>query len=107
LQPDRPVFTVNGSRTEPIILRAESYRKHIHIKLPDGFTVDELPTAVKKKSEWGGFSLSFEQKAGELVVEEDWKTEASTSPPGEYKEVKQFFDQSGGADQQQAVLVKN
>jgi hypothetical protein len=107
LQPDRRIFPVNETRAEPIMLRAETYRKHVRIKLPAGFTVDELPQAVKQHSEWGEFSLTFEQKAGELVMEEDLKTDAVTLPPDRYKEVKTFFDQFNGADQQQAVLVKN
>ncbi|MFL6463932.1 MAG: hypothetical protein ACJ73N_05935 [Bryobacteraceae bacterium] len=51
--------------------------------------------------------LTFEQKPGELVIEEDLKTEAVTLPPDQYREVKMFFDQFSGADHQQAVLVKN
>jgi hypothetical protein len=92
---------------EPIVLRAEDYRKHVHIKLPDGFTVDEMPEPVGQQSPWGQFSLSSEQKPGELVMEEELKTEAVTLPPDQYREVKKFFDQFSGADQQQAVLVKN
>jgi hypothetical protein len=107
IEPTHPVFPVNNARTEPIILRAENYRKHIHIRLPEGFTVDEMPAPVKQQSPWGQFSLTFEQKAGELVVEEELKTEAATLPPDQYREVKRFFDQFRGADHQQAVLVKN
>jgi hypothetical protein len=107
IEPAHPVFPVNATRTEPIILRAESYRKHVHIKLPDGFTVDEMPVSVKQQSAWGQFSLTFEQKPGELVIEEDLKTEAVTLLPDQYREVKMFFDQFSGADHQQAVLVKN
>ena len=102
-----PIFPVNSVRTEPIVLRAESYRKHVHIKLPDGFIVDEMPVPVKQQTPWGQFSLTFEQKGGELVVEEELKTEAATVPPEQYREVKRFFDGFRGADHQQAVLVKN
>jgi transglutaminase-like putative cysteine protease len=107
LQPDRRMFPVNETRAEPIVLRAETYRKHVRIKLPAGFTIDELPQAVKRHSEWGEFSITFEQKAGELLMEEDLKIDAATLPPDHYKEVKKFFDEFSGADQQQAVLLKN
>jgi hypothetical protein len=107
IEPAHPLFPVNETRAEPIVLRAEAYRKHVRIKLPDGFTIDEVPTPVRQQSPWGQFSLTFEQKPGELVVEEELKTEAVTLPSGQYREVKKFFDHFSGADQQQAVLVKN
>jgi hypothetical protein len=107
LQPDRQTFPVNETRAEPIVLRAETYRKHIRIKLPDGFTVDDLPQAVKERVEWGEFSLRFEQQARELVIEESLTTQGVTLPPDRYQDVKRFFDRFSGADQQQAVLVKN
>jgi hypothetical protein len=40
-------------------------------------------------------------------MEEDLKTQGVTLPPDRYKEIKKFFDRFNGADQQQAVLVKN
>jgi hypothetical protein len=107
LQPGRQILPANERRAEPIVLRAEEYRKHIRIKLPAGFTVDELPQAVKEQAEWGEFSIHFEQKSGELLMEENLKTQGVTLPAGRYKEIKRFYDRFDGADQQQAVLTKN
>jgi hypothetical protein len=107
LDPDRWSFPVNDKRAEPIVLRAQLYRKHVHIKLPSGFTVDELPQSVKEKAEWGAFSVRFEQSGGELTMEEELKTEGMMLPANRYLEIKKFFDQFNAADQQQAVLVKN
>jgi len=107
LEPAHPTFPVNEARTEPIVLRAETLRKHVRIKLPPGFTVDEMPQPFKQETAWGSFSLTFEQKDGELAVEESLKTEAVTLSPDQYWDVKKFFDQFSGADRQQAVLVKN
>jgi transglutaminase-like putative cysteine protease len=53
LQPDRRTFPVSETRAEPIVLRARTYRKHVNIKLPAGFAIDELPEAVKEQTEWG------------------------------------------------------
>jgi hypothetical protein len=107
LQPARQSLPANERRAEPIVLRAETYRKHVRIKLPAGFAVDELPQAVKEQADWGEFAIRFEQKDGELLMEENWKTQGVTLPSGRYKEIKRFYDRFNGADQQQAVLVKN
>ncbi|MBV9225345.1 MAG: hypothetical protein JOY85_15035 [Acidobacteriaceae bacterium] len=66
-----------------------------------------MPQPFKQETAWGRFSLTFEQKDGELAVEESLKTEAVTLSPDQYWDVKKFFDQFSGADRQQAVLVKN
>lgn len=107
LEPTHPMFPVNEARTEPIVLRAEMLRKHVRIKLPPGFTVDEMPQSFRQQAGWGEFSLTFEQKGNELILEEGLKTEAVTLSPDQYRDVKRFFDQFSGADHQQAVLVKN
>ncbi|HEY3453672.1 MAG TPA: DUF3857 and transglutaminase domain-containing protein [Bryobacteraceae bacterium] len=107
LDPDRWSFPVNDKRAEPIVLRAQIYRKHVRIKLPSGFTVDELPQVMKEEAEWGVFSVRFEQSGGELALEEELKTEGMTLPAERYGDVKKFFDEFNAADQQQAVLIKN
>jgi len=107
LEPPGPNFTHKSKRTEPILLRAAVYRKHVRIKLPPGFTVDELPEAAKMDEDFGRFSLSFRQDASELIVEEELTTEGVTLPAEDYGRVKKFFDQFDGADQQRAVLVKS
>ena len=107
LEPPGPNFSHSLKRSEPIILRAATYRKHTRIKLPPGFTVDEMPEAAKMESDFAKFTVTFRQEADELMVEEELTTEAVTLPAEEYPHVKKFFDQFDGADQQRAVLVKN
>ncbi|MGA8025905.1 MAG: hypothetical protein WB992_02085, partial [Bryobacteraceae bacterium] len=107
IEPSAPVFPVNTRRTEPIVLRAELYRKHVRLKLPEGFKLDEIPESATADSAFAHFSLRFRQQAGELIMDEELSTEAVTLPPEQYHEVKAFFDKFGGADQQRAVLVKD
>jgi len=106
LEPPGPTFSHISKRTEPIVLRAAVYRKHARMKLPPGFTVDEMPEAAHMDSDFGRFSLTFSQQADELVVDEELTTQAVTLPADDYARVKKFFDQFDGADQQRAVLVK-
>ena len=94
-------------RTEPIILRAQNYRKQVRIKLPSGYTLDEIPVAAKSETDFGGFSLNFKQDGDFLVMDETLHVEPLTLPADQYVRVKHFFDEFIGADQQHAVLIKN
>jgi len=105
--PFGPTFPVSESRAEPIVLQAGMHRKHIRLKLPEKFKIDEMPIAVNEQMPWGSFSVSYQQKPGELSVEEMVRTDAVTLPAEQYKQVKKFFDQVYGADAQQAVLAKD
>lgn len=105
--PLTPAFPASASRAAPIVLRAGLHRKHIHIKLPATFKVDEMPVPVNEETPWGKFSYTAQEKPGEVLVEESIRIEAVTLPADQYSLVKKFFDQFEGADQQQAVLVKN
>lgn len=107
VEPLGPKFSRTPKRSEPIMLTAAVYRKHTRIKLPAGFTMDEMPESAKLESDFAKFTLTFRQETDELMVEEELTTEAVTLPAEEYPHVKKFFDQFDGADQQRAVLVKN
>lgn len=106
MTPFGPTFPVTSSREEAIVLRAGLHRKHIRLKLPEGYKVDELPSPLDEKTPWGQFSVNYKQEQGTLLVEEAVRTEAVTLPPDQYNQVKKFFDDAYGADAQQAVLTK-
>jgi hypothetical protein len=107
VMPSAPIFSQNAKRTEPIVLRAAVYRKQVRIKLPEGFSVDEMPEPRKSEAEFASFSLTFRQEPSQLVMQEELRTEAVTLPAEQYSVVKKFFDTFGTADNQNAVLVKN
>lgn len=107
VEPPGPNLSHSSKRTAPIVLKGAVYRKHIRIQLPAGFTVDEMPDAANMQEDFGRFSVTFQQKAGELMVEEELTTEPVTVPAEDYRRVKKFFDQFDGADQQRAVLMKS
>ena len=102
-----PMFPKDEKRVGPVVLSSGLYRKTVHIKLPEGFSVDEAPVPVKLDTDFGTFSLSFKQELGMMVVTEELRTEAATIPPEQFGKVKKFFDDCRGADRQNAVLVKN
>ena len=106
LEPPGPNFAHNLKRTAPIVLKAGVYRKHTRVKLPAGFSMDDMPEAATMETDFGKFAVSFRQEGDELVFEEELITQGVTLPADKYGEVKKFFDRFDGADQQRAVLVK-
>jgi hypothetical protein len=106
LTPFSSTFPAASSRMQPILLRAGLHRKHIVLKLPQGFKVDEMPVSVSEAKAWGSFSVTYQQKPGEVLVEETVNVKQSTLPAEQYKKIKNFFDHLNGADEQQAVLMK-
>jgi hypothetical protein len=106
-EPSASHFTVAKDRQLPVVLNARVYRKQVTVTLPDGFTVDEMPSPYQAETPFAKFKIEFRQEPGKLTVVEELRTEAVTLPASEYGKVKQFFDNVYGANNQSAVLVKN
>jgi hypothetical protein len=106
-EPAASRFPVVKERFEPILLNGKIYRKHVTVKLPSGFTVDEMPSPFADKTPFAQFSVTYRQESGELIMDEELRVETATLPAGEYARVKKFFDNVFGADAQNVVLVKN
>ncbi len=107
VEPAALVFPRVQDRTAPILLRSQLYRKHVRLKLPAGYSIDEMPQSDASESGFGKYSVSFKKDAGDLVMEEVLATDAATLAPDQYAAVKKFFDGFWGAESQRAVLVKN
>jgi hypothetical protein len=100
-------FPPEPNRAQPIVLNSRLYRQTVTVKLPEGFTVDEMPTPLKAEAPFAKFSISYRQEPGQIIAEEELRTEAVTLPAADYQKVKKFFDNVLGANNQSAVLVKN
>lgn len=96
-----------AERRAPIELRARVYHKRVRIKLPPGFSVDEMPEPAHMSTAFAEFAVKFEKEADALAMDETLKTQSAILPPEQYGEVKKFFDNFAGSDAQKAVLVKN
>ena len=95
-----------GKRTHPYLINSTSYSEKVTIKLPAGFTVDEVPDATKISSAFGSYSTSYEVNGGQLVFIRKLQLRRSSVPAGEYDTVRSFFGQVHAADQSPVVLVK-
>jgi len=107
VEPSARHFPVEKDRHEPIVLNSRLYRKQVTIDLPEGFKVDEAPSPFEAQTPFAKFALIYRQAPGQLVMEEELRTEAVTLPATDYPQVKKFFDSVLGADNQSAVLVKD
>ncbi len=79
-------FPAVKERKEPIILNGKVYRKHVAMKLPDGFTIDEMPSPLTTKTAFAQFTVAYRQEPGQLVMDEELRTETVTLPASRYAE---------------------
>lgn len=100
-------YPAEPNRDQPVVLNAHLYRKQVTVKLPEGFTLDEMPTPFHEEQPFAKFSIAFKQEPGQIIVTEELRTEAMTLPASDYAKVKKFFDSVYGANSQNAVLVRN
>ncbi len=94
-------------RVHPLVLDSQAYHKEVHVKLPDGFKVDETPDATSFHSSFGTYSSECKVTGDEVVFTEDLNITATTLPAEQYKEARDFFGHVVGAEREPMVLVKN
>jgi hypothetical protein len=102
---ERLGFT-EGKRTEPYQINSESYSEKVTVKLPTGFTVDEVPEAAKVSVPFGSYSTTYEVISGQLVFTRTLLLKRSTIPASDYESVRKFFGQVHSAEQAPVVLVR-
>ncbi|MBV8819331.1 MAG: DUF3857 domain-containing protein [Acidobacteriaceae bacterium] len=93
-------------RRYPIILDSESYGGTVHVKLPEGFTVDEAPGNVRLQTSFGTYAAEYECRDGVAIFKHALEVKATTIPPEQYAAVREFFGRVLGAEQASVVLVK-
>ncbi len=107
VEPAAAHFPAVKERVEPIILNGKIYRKHVVVKLPPGFALDEMPSPFSAETPFARFNIAYRQEQGQLIMDEELRTETVTLPATDYTKVKKFFDGVFGADGQSVVLVRN
>lgn len=65
-----------------------------------------MPSPLSAEASFATFKVAYRQDPGQLVMDEDLRTEAITLPAADYAKAKKFFDEVFGADGQSVVLVK-
>jgi transglutaminase-like putative cysteine protease len=100
------LFLTEATRKQPIVLESHSFTETVHVKLPAGFQVDEMPDVVKLDTVFGSYTTSYEVKEGELVFVRSLAQKAATIPAGQYQSVRSFFEKIRSAEQAPVVLLK-
>ena len=94
------------TRKHPVVLRANAYSETVQVKLPSGFTVDEVPDAVKIDTPFGSYVTSYEVKDNNLVFKRQLSQKATTIAPTDYETVRKFFESIRAAENAPVVLAK-
>jgi transglutaminase-like putative cysteine protease len=95
------------TRKHPVVLRANAYSETVRVQLPAGFTVDEVPDAVKIETPFGSYVTSYEVKNNELVFKRKLSQQAMTIAAADYETVRKFFESIRAAENAPVVLAKN
>lgn len=100
------VFLTESTRKYPVVLDSYAFTETVHVKLPAGFGVDEMPDAVKLEAPFGSYKTSYEVKGGELVFVRSLAQKAGTIPADQYQAVRNFYQRMRAAEQAPVVLAK-
>jgi Domain of Unknown Function with PDB structure (DUF3857)/Transglutaminase-like superfamily len=94
------------TRKHPILIDSTLFNETIIFTLPQGFTVDELPDAVKLETSFGKYSTNYEVKDGKLIFTRSYRLSQTIVSPENYKSVKDFYSKMSEAEQSPVVLMK-
>jgi hypothetical protein len=100
------VFLTEPKRSYPVLLNSSAFKETVHVQLPQGFKVDEVPDPAHLEMPFGSYVSSCTVKDGELVYERTLEIRAATIPVADYASVRQFFERILTAEQSPAVLVR-
>jgi hypothetical protein len=95
-----------AKRKHPILIEANAFNETITFTLPAGFTVDEMPDAVKLETPFGKYSTSYENKDGKLIFTRSYRFNQTIVLPENYKSVKDFYAKMSEVEQSPVVLIK-
>jgi Domain of Unknown Function with PDB structure (DUF3858) len=96
-----------GVRRLPIELETRHTVETITVRMPAGFTVDELPPPASLDAPFGRFTMTVTQgDAGVIVIRRELETARALIPPADYAGARAFFERSRAAAAAPIVLVR-
>jgi hypothetical protein len=95
-----------ATRKHPVVLRANAYSETVKVQLPAGFTVDEVPDAVKIETPFGSYVTSYEVNNNQLIFKRKLSQQAMTIAATDYETVRKFFESIRAAENAPVVLAK-
>jgi hypothetical protein len=88
------------------VLSSQAFSETLHVKLPSGFAVDELPDAVNLDTPFGTYATKYEVKNDELLFTRKLVQRGVTVPVDQYSAVRNFFEKIRAAEQAPVVLAR-
>jgi transglutaminase-like putative cysteine protease len=96
-----------GTRRYPVDLDAQHAVEQITLKLPPGFSVDELPPPATLESPYARFTMTVERTPdGGVVSRRRFEMQRALVPTSEYATLRTFLDRVRAAATAPIVLVK-
>ncbi len=93
-------------RKLPIVLRAAEWHSTVHLRVPDGFKIDEVPDPVSLSGAYGKYQATWTPSGNEVLFRQSLEVNDITAPAVEYKAVRDFFDRVYGAESAPVVLMR-
>jgi hypothetical protein len=96
----------DAKRYYPVVMDSRAFTETVHIRLPAGFEVDEVPDPVKLDAPFGSYRTTYDVKNGELVFSRTMAVRAGTIPLEQYATVRGFFAKIRAAEAAPVVLAR-
>lgn len=93
-------------RTLPVLLPDVVRTDEVHIRLPAGFVIDEMPGPVALQSSFGRFEASWARSPEGLVFRQHLEITRKLGPASSYPDARSFFEQAAGAQNAAVVLIR-
>ena len=100
------LFLTDAKRKYPVVLDSRLFSETVHIKLPAGFEVDELPDPVTLDALFGSYKTTYEVKNGDLFFTRMMAVRSGTIPADQYESVRKFYERIRAAELAPVVLAR-
>ena len=94
-------------RKWPIQLTAQVRKDSVEVKLPNGFTPDEIPDAFQQTGPYGTYQATWKVEGSLLRFEQTLEVKDLLAPAAEYAKVREFFDAAAGAQESAVVFLRD
>jgi hypothetical protein len=94
------------TRKYPVVLDGDAFEETVHILVPAGLKVDEIPDAMKLSNEFGSFEAKWTAQLGSIEFTRKVQLKEQTVPVDKYQALRKFMEAAYGSGDMPVVLVK-
>jgi hypothetical protein len=93
------------TRKYPVVLDGDAFEETVHILLPPGLKIDEMPDATKGSSEFGSYEAKWTSQLGSIEFTRKVQIKEQTVPVERYQALRKFIEAAYGLGEIPIVLV--